>query len=99
MVPIAKTSKVFAEKEDVVNYERSTNFCIQTLEDWEQKSKILINRAENKLKVGDFSGCLADLAASKDCLENKRTSFDKRRQAVGRKYFFSCLKCCFESSS
>jgi hypothetical protein len=63
-IPLQLNANVFDQNEDVVNYERSTNLCLQLVSNWEEKSVMLTERAEKKLNLGDYKGCQQDLQLS-----------------------------------
>ena len=45
--------------------------CLQLIESWEERSQLILDRAEKKLSIGDYKGCHLDLKLCQETLKEQ----------------------------
>ncbi len=85
---------IFDAKEDFIHFQATVDKYIRILgEDWLAQCRLLKERAERGLRVGDVEGSYLDLLKAKEIMREKEGSFERRRKEVGRRYRLRSL-CC-----
>lgn len=85
---------IFDAKEDFIHFQATVDKYIRILgEDWLAQCRLLKERAERGLRVGDVEGSYLDLLKAKEIMQEKEGSFERRRKEVGRRYRLRSL-CC-----
>lgn len=75
---LLKNACIFDIKEDIINYEESIEVCLkENPNNWFLKAKILKERADKKIQIGDFEGAKTDIKLAKQIIKEKQASFNE----------------------